>query len=90
MEEKTFVVTIKGYNKLSKNDYVRGVVRGIGYAMCGGKPEGDRANMYNKITGDYSMFFDCTEDEFKSFVRVVSQLYPYLCEFGYKDEFYES
>lgn len=83
MEKKTYLTCVKADHKLGKNEYVLGMINGIGHVLCEEPNEGSLASVQ---TSDGSMILmnDCTEEQYQNFAQTIEKLYPGLCIFDYE------
>ena len=82
MDSKSKRITlIKKDHEFGNNNYVKGKISGIGYILSGYSKE-----IYptKKINDGYLLYNYCTDKEYSKFIKVISKLYPNLCEFNYK------
>jgi hypothetical protein len=70
--KKTYEILIEG--RLT-NDYIRGCIRGIIYALTG-MPEEAYVWGQREIGAEWTMCFDATEAEYRSVWGAVNKLYP--------------
>ena len=86
MDKRSFWTTIKGdANVFGRNDYVRGVIMGIQYVVCG-KDSVTAPLLGDKATGDVHFRVKCSEKLYNLFAKIVEEKYPCLCEFDAKVE----
>ena len=83
MKEKIEIKTlVKGENKLSRNNYVRGYIAGVAEAFCG-----DIIFRYpeNEELG-YIIVTNSTYNEYLTFANIIDLKFKDLCEFNYEGE----
>lgn len=86
MDKRSFWTIIKGdVNVFGRNDYVRGVIMGIQYVVCG-KGSVTTPLFVDEETGDAHFGIKCSEKLYGLFADIVEKKYPGLCEFDAKVE----
>lgn len=86
MDKRSFWTTIKGdVSTFGRNKYVRGVIMGIQYVVCGNGSV-TTPLLGDNETGDVHFRVKCSEELYDSFAKIVEKKYPGLCEFDAKVE----
>lgn len=83
MFKRRFKTAIDGKHKFGSNEYVRGRINGIMYAMCGGKVNQSFGWLHNRELDIWVLTVECTKKQYDAFVDCIEEQYPGLCVFDY-------